>query len=167
MSLVERYNDEERNELINKWLENVSEITSETVSLAIDGDRLTNWDRENYSIVKYKDGTIKRDLSSRQVPSKVYKHINSIMQSWGLELKSIEINKGGSFINSSITWDGITYIRMKLNSFHTDMFDLNGSWETYDQYTIESVIEDYMIERANNSKELALQREIKIRSLMK
>jgi len=166
MNLVERYNDEERNELIKKWLETVSEITSETVSLAVDGDPLTNWDKENYSIVKYKDGTIKRDLTSRQVPSQVYKHINSIMQSWGLELKSVEMDRK-EWINSSITWSGITYIRMKLNSFHTDMFDLNDSWETYNQYTIESVIEDYMIERANNSKELALQREIKIRSLTK
>jgi hypothetical protein len=166
MNLSERYNDEERNELINKWLETVSEITSEAVSLSVDGDPLTNWDKENYSIVKYKDGTIKRDLTSRQVPSQVYKHINSIMESWGLELKSVEMDKKES-INSSITWSGITYIQMKLNSFHTNMFDLNGSWETYDPYTIESIIEDYMIERANNSKELALQREIKIRSLTK
>ena len=116
MNLSERYNDEERNELINKWLETVSEITSEAVSLSVDGDPLTNWDKENYSIVKYKDGTIKGDLTSRDVPSQVYKHINSIMQSWGLDLKSVEMDRK-EWLNSSITWDGITYIRMKLNSF--------------------------------------------------
>ena len=47
------------------------------------------------------------------------------------------------------------------------MFDLNGSWETYHRETIESIIEDYFIERAESSKDIGLVREIKIRSLTK
>jgi hypothetical protein len=175
MSLVERYNDESRNQWINEWLQTVSEITTETISLAKEGDPLTNWDVERYSIVRYKDGTIKRDLTTRDVPSKIYKHIDSIMQSWGLQLMNVKMDR----LNSMITWNGIIYVRMSLNLFHADTFDLSDcvsssqlaghkyNWETYNESTIESVILDYMTKRANLSGEIALVREVKIRSLLK
>lgn len=84
------------------------------------------------------------------------------MQSWGLQTKIIDLKN-----SNLITWDGLCSVRMQVNKFHTNMFDLNGSWETYHPETIESVIEDYFIERAENSKDIALVREIKIRSLTK
>lgn len=164
MNLAERYTEDEKIAAINKWMETVNEITSETVSLADPNDPLTELDKENYSIVRYKDGTEKRDLSSRDVPSVIYKHIDSIMQSWGLKVQSVDLKDRH---NNSITWNGLCYVRMKLNPFHTNMFDLNGSWETYHRETIESIIEDYFIERAESSKDIGLVREIKIRSLVK
>lgn len=91
MNLAERYTEDERIAAINKWMETVNEITSETVSLSVSNDPLTELDRENYSIVRYKDGTEKRDLSSRDVPSVMYKHIDSIMQSWGLKIQSVDL----------------------------------------------------------------------------
>lgn len=54
MNLAERYTEDEKIDAINKWLETVNEITSETVSLADPNDALTELDRENYSIVRYK-----------------------------------------------------------------------------------------------------------------
>lgn len=162
MNLAERYTEDEKIAAINKWMETVNEITSETVSLADPNDPLTELDKENYSIVRYKDGTEKRDLSSRDVPSVMYKHIDSIMQSWGLKIKSIDLKD-----RFAITWDGLCYVRMKVNNFHTNMFDLVGSWETYHTRTVESIIENYFIRRAEDAKDLNLVREIKIRSIFK
>jgi hypothetical protein len=164
MNLAERYTEDEKIAAINKWMETVNEITSETVSLADPNDPLTELDRENYTIVRYKDGTEKRDLSSRDVPSVMYKHIDSIIQSWGLKIKSVDLKDR---FDNSITWDGLCYVRMKINNFHTNMFDLTGSWETYHPRTIESIIENYFIRRAEDAKDLNLVREIKIRSLIK
>lgn len=165
MNLSQRYTEDEKIVTINEWMKTVSEITSETVSLADPDDPLTQLDRENYTIVRYKDGTEKRDLSSRDIPSVMYKHIHSIMQSWGLEIKSVNLDSR-SIHDLNITWDGLCWVKMKINNFHTNMFELTGSWETYHPRTIESIIEDYFIQRAQNSKDLNLIREIKIRSVI-
>lgn len=169
MNLAERYTEQERIDAINEWMKSVSEITSETVSLAVEGDPLTNWDKEYYTIVRYKDGSTKRDLSSREQPSKMYKHVDSIMKTWGLELQRVSIDPK-DFMNSWLSWKGTVHISMTINKFHTNMFTFEiGSynWKTYDQNTIESVIEDYMIEIAEKTKDLTLQREIKLKALTK
>ena len=125
MNLADRYTEDEKIAAINKWMEKVSEITSETVSLSDPNDPLTELDKEVYSIVRYKDGTEKKDLSSRDVPSVMYKHINSVMKTWGLEIKSVDLKD--RFHDNSITWNGLCYVRMKINTFHTNMFDTNVS----------------------------------------
>ena len=50
----------ERDIQLRKWLEDVSVVTTERVSLQVEGDYLTKWDEDSYNVVIYVDGRVEK-----------------------------------------------------------------------------------------------------------
>jgi hypothetical protein len=155
---------QERVDDINEWIKKVAEINSDTVSLSVDGDPFTKWDRESYTTVVYVNGEKKRDLTHRDTPSIRLHRINSIMKAWGLTLNSISGWNNGKF-----QWAGSgIYTHIEMNTFHTDLFKIGDSeWITFHERLIEDWIDEHIVEKSKQSGSKEIEREIKIRSIVK
>lgn len=150
---------EERIIKLEEWLKSVLEITSETISLYNENDKLTKWDSEYYNIVKYTNGDIKRDLSYKNTPSVMLHEIEAHMNSWGMVLKDIK--------KDTMYWSGITWLSIGLNRFHMDMIQIDGGgWITYQSDNFKHLIYERFIDESKKTNNISLTREIKLRSLL-
>jgi hypothetical protein len=154
---------EDKGDDINKWSKLVLSITYETVSLAIIEDLFTKLDKETYSVVEYKEGSIKRTLIEHSEPSKIYKHIDQVIQSWGLVTDNINLDGRLSFIS----WKGYMNLRIIFNNIHMFKFGFDNNWLTYHPQTIESIIRDQMLDIAKHTKNIMLRREIQLQEILR
>src|SRR5574343_664485 len=155
-----RYTDKFVSKL-NKCLETVTEITSATIDLSVEGDPLTTWDYERYEIVRYKDKPERRSLTSRKTPSIMLHKIKSILEGWGFEYNSSVGRNGEKLLFRCVE----CWMSIELNTFHLDMIKLNDSkdWIDYHEQFIEKWINEYIIEHFKDDKNI--KREILIRGI--
>jgi len=153
---------DERLEKINEWIKNISTITSSSKSLKNENDPLTEWDSQYYTIVKYNDGTEKVSYSEPSKPSIMLHEIDDHLQTWGLSLREVNADR----FRESLIYSGISFIRIEFNTFHKDMikFDNHG-WFNYTKERFQHLIYEKFLSEAEKSNNIALAREVKLRSL--
>lgn len=172
---------DERVKEANEWMKTVNCISSKTVDLQVEGDPLTIYDSNYYSVVEYTDGRVIETLSQKGAQPSVRLHkINSIMESWGLTLKNSP-KKKHNILDCSFTWDGLLYVSMTINSFHQTLFKFNsfntsdikvplkivGEWFEYDENNIEKIIDYVIFQMGEKSPNTGISREIKLRKILK
>lgn len=155
--------EEEKLNKINEWMKNISSISSKVESLSDENDVLTTWDSQYTTIVEYNDGTEKKSYSEPNRPSIMLHEIDDHLKSWGLDIIRV---KKHNFTND-IEYKGISYIRIELNPFHTDMikFD-NHNWFTYSKEKFQELVYQRFYEEAKRGNNKPLIREIKIRKVL-
>lgn len=126
----------ERDIQLQKWLEDVSTISTETVSRVVEGDYLTKWDEDSYHVVHYVDGRVDKTLTLRRRPSVMLKHIERVFNDWSLELNvramdSLKRKDRVVFTERFIFGD--SWITVYMNDIHKDMIsdDAFGNWYSY------------------------------------
>ena len=89
--------------------------------------------------------------------------IDDYLSSWGFKLDRLINDR----LNRRMIYRGITYLEIELNSFHTDMYSINGSWINYTKENFQYLIEERLKKEAEKTNNLSLKREVKIRSIIK
>ena len=170
----------ERDIQLRKWLEDVSVVTTERVSLQVEGDYLTKWDEDSYHVVYYVDGRVEKTLILSKRPSVMLKHIESVFNEWGLELNvsAMEsLKRGDKRVFTQRLIFGDSWIAIYMNDIHRDMIsdDSFGNWYTYKDglldikgklVKLEDWIATHILKEAKRyPSDIQLQRSIKFKSL--
>lgn len=173
--------NEERDIQLQKWLEEISVITTERVSLQVEGDYLTKWDEDSYHVVHYVDGRVERTLTISKRPSVMLKHIEGIFNEWGLELnvmamESLKRSEKRVFTQRFIFGD--SWITVYMNDIHKDMIsdDAFGNWYKYTDSILDVrgksvALEEWIAsvilkESKKYPNDIQLQRSIKLKALL-
>jgi hypothetical protein len=166
---------------LRKWLEEVSTISTETVSRAVEGDYLTKWDEDSYHVVHYVDGRVDKTLILSKRPSVMLKHIERVFNDWSLELnvtamKSLKRKDKTVFTQRFIFGD--SWITVYMNDIHKDMIsdDSYGYWYSYKDgmldikgksVTLEEWVASVILKEAKKyPHDIQLQRTIKLKALL-
>ena len=171
----------ERDIQLQKWLEEVSVIKTEKVSLEIEDDYLTKWDEDSYHVVHYVDGRVEKTLTLSKRPSVMLKHIEKVFNDWSIELnvtamESLKRSEKRVFTQRFIFGD--SWITVYINDIHKDMIsdDAFGNWYKYTDgildvkgksVTLEEWIASVILKEAKKyPNDIQLQRSIKLKALL-
>jgi len=172
----------ERDIQIQKWLEDVSVISTERVSLEIEGDYLTKWDEDSYHVVHYIDGRVEKTLTLSKRPSVMLKHIETVFNDWSMELniKAMDsLKRKDRVVFTQRFIFGDSWITVYMNDIHKDMIsnDAFGNWYSYkdgildvkgSSLTLEEWIANHILNEAKKyPNDVQLQRSVKLKSLIK
>ncbi len=145
------------------------------VSLYDSNDRLTKWDSESYIIIT-RGVSEERVLVKKNMPSIMLHEIDDYIRTWGCTMYDIsswvDMSTYKSF-NNSIFWSGLLFVRIDINTYHTDMISLDSSnWFDYKKESFRYRFDEW-VERTSNAlisngkDNIPLKREIHLRSLLK
>ncbi len=171
----------ERDIQLQKWLEDVSVITTERVSQEVEGDYLTKWDEDSYHVVHYVDGRVEKTLTLSKRPSVMLKHIEKVFNDWSLELNVTAMNslkRKDRVVFTQRFIFGDSWITVYMNDIHKDMIsdDAFGNWYSYKDgildvkgksVTLEEWIASVILKEAKKyPNDIQLQRSIKLKALL-
>ncbi len=173
--------NEERDIRLQKWLEEVSVITTERVSLEVEEDYLTKWDEDSYHVVHYVDGRVEKTLTLSKRPSVMLKHIEKVFNDWSLDLniKAMDsLKRKDRVVFTQRFIFGDSWITVYMNDIHKDMIsdDAFGNWYSYKDgildvkgksVTLEEWIASVILKEAKKyPNDIQLQRSIKLKALL-